>query len=89
MDYFSAEKNKDFRIILAANFESLADTVKDRINHTSLDFFFLEFLRGFTDMFNNKSYTTKNHTNHNIRGLIQNEEIVVVKGDKVSTKPEN
>ena len=36
-----------------------------------------------------KSYTTKNHTNHNIRGLIQNEEIVVVKGDKVSTKPEN
>lgn len=51
MDYFSAEKNKDFRIILAANFESLGDTVKDRINHTSLDFFSLEFLRGYTDMF--------------------------------------
>ena len=39
LNYFSAEKNKDLRIILAANFESLEDTVKDRINHTSLDFF--------------------------------------------------
>ena len=83
MDYFSVEKNKDFWITLAVNIESLAANVNDRINHTSLDFF-LEFLRGYTNIFNNKS-----HTNHNLCGLIQNEEIVVVKGDKISIEPKN
>ena len=41
-----------------------------------------EFLRGYTDIFTNNIYATKDYTYHNLRGMIQNKEIVVVKGDK-------
>ena len=46
---------------------------------------FHEFLRGYTDIFNNNIYATKDYTYHNLRGLIQKKDIVVAKGDKDSS----
>ena len=46
---------------------------------------FHEFLRGYTDIFNNNIYATKDYTYHNFRGMIQKKDIVVAKGDKDSS----
>ena len=43
---------------------------------------FHEFLRGYTDIFNNNIYATKDYTYHNLRDMIQKKDIVVAKGDK-------
>ena len=75
------DKNKDVPRFLAANIESLADCVKGNINHKNLEHFH-EFLRGYTDTFTNKIYATKDYTYHNLHGMIQNNDIAVVKGDK-------
>ena len=63
--------------------ESLGDSVKGNIDHKNLEHFH-EFLRGYTDIFTNNIYVTKDYTYHNLHGLIQNKDIVVLKGDKVS-----
>ena len=63
--------------------ESLADSVKDSIYHKNLEHFH-EFLRGYTDILTNKIYTTKDYAYHNLRGMIQNKDITVVKGGKDS-----
>ena len=84
MDYCFADKNKDVRRFLAANKESLADSVKGNIDHEDLEHFH-EFVRGYTDIFTNNIYATKNYTYHNLRGMIQNKDIRVVKGDKDSS----
>ena len=46
---------------------------------------FREFLPGYTDIFTNNIYATKYYTYHNLCGMIQNKDIVVVKGDKDSS----
>ena len=63
---------------------SLAESVKSNINHKNLEHFH-EFLHGYTDIFSNNIYATKDYTYHNLRGMIQNKDIVVVKGDKDSS----
>ena len=83
MDYF-VDKNKDVWRFLAANIESLADSVKGNIDHKNLEHFH-EFLRGYTDIFTNNIYSTKGYTYHNLRGIIQNKDIVVAKDDKDSS----
>ena len=83
MDYF-VDKYKYLRGSLAANMEPLVDTVKDNMDHKNLEHF-REFLRGYTDIFTNNIYATKDYTYHNLRGMIQNKDIVVVKGDKDSS----
>ena len=84
LHYCFVDKNKDFQRFLAANIESLADSIKRNINHKNLEHFH-EFLRGYTDIFTNNIYATKDYTYHNLRGMIQNKDIVVVKGDKDSS----
>ena len=84
LDYCFVDNNKDFRIFLAANMESLADSVKGNIDHKNLEHFH-EFLRGYTDIFTNNIYATKDYTYHSLRGMIQNKDIAVVKGDKDSS----
>ena len=64
--------------------EFLADSVKDNIDHKNLEHFH-EFLRGYTDIFTNNIYATKDYTYHNLRGMIQNKDIVLVKGYKDSS----
>ena len=63
--------------------ESLADSIKGNIDHKNLEHFH-EFLRGYTDIFTNNIYATKDYTYHNLCGMIQNKN-VVVKGDKDSS----
>ena len=84
LDYCFVDKNKDVRRFLAANMESLADSVKGIIDHKNLEHFH-EFLHGYTDTFTNNIYATKDYAYHNLRGMIQNKDIVVVKGDKDSS----
>ena len=84
LDYCFFDKNKDVRTFLAANMEHLADNVKGNIYHKSLKYFH-EFLRGYTDIFTNNIYATKDPTCHNLRGMIQNNDIVVVQSDKDSS----
>ena len=64
--------------------ESLADSIKGNIDHKNLEHFH-EFLLGYTNIFTNNIYATKDYTYHNLRGMIQNKDIVVVKGDKDSS----
>ena len=80
MGYCFVDKNKDVPGFLAANMESLADNVKGNIDHKNLEHFH-EFLRGFTDIFTNKIDATKDYAYHHLRDMIQNKDIVVVKGD--------
>ena len=75
---------KGLRRFLAANMESLADSVKGNINHKNLAHFH-EFLRGYTDIFTNNIYVIKDYTYHNLCGMIQNKDIAVAKGDKDSS----
>ena len=84
MDYCFFDKNKYVRRFLAANVESLADSIKGNINHKNLKHFH-EFLWGYTDIFTNNIYAAKDYTYHNLRGMIWNKDIVVVKGDKGSS----
>ena len=78
MVYCFVDKNKDVWRFIAANLKSLADSVKGSIDHKNLERFH-EFLRGYN------IYTTKAYTYHNLRGMIQKKDIVVVKGDKDSS----
>ena len=84
MDYNFVDKNKHLSRFLAAIMESLADSVKGNIDYKDLEHFH-EFLCGYTDIFTNNIYVTKDYTYHNLHGMIQNKNIVVVKGDKDSS----
>ena len=55
---------------MAAYKESLADSVKGHINHKNLEHFH-EILCGYTDIFINNIYDTKDYTYHNLRDMIQ------------------
>ena len=46
---------------------------------------FYEFVSGYTNIFTNNIDATKNYTYYNLRGMIQNTDIVVVTGDKHSS----
>ena len=84
MDYCFVDKNKDVWRFLAAHMEFLADSIKGNIDHKNLEHFH-KFLRGYTNIFTNNIYATKDYTYHNLRGMIQKKDIVVVKGDKDSS----
>ena len=84
MDYCFVDKNKDVQRFLAANMESLAGSVKGNVDHKNLEHFH-EFLCGYTDIFTNNAYAIKYYIYHNLRNMIQNKDIVVVKGDKDSS----
>ena len=49
MNYCFVDKNKDNQRFLAANMESLAETVKGNINHKNLEHFH-EAVCGYTDI---------------------------------------
>ena len=66
LDWF-VDNHKD---VVAAYKESLADSVKGHINHKNLEHFH-EILCGYTDIFINNIYDTKDYTYHNLRDMIQ------------------
>ena len=84
LDYCFVDKNKDVQRFLAANSESLAYNIKGNIDDKDL-IHFHEFLRGYTDIFNNNIYATKGYTYHDLRDMIQTKDIVVLKEDKGSS----
>ena len=61
---------------------ALAESINGNIDHKNLEHFH-ELPRGYTDIFTNNIYATKDYTYHNHRGMIQNKDIAVVKGDKI------
>ena len=61
--------------------EPLTDRVKGNIDHKNLEHFH-EFLQRYTDIFINNIDATKDYSYLNLRGMIQNKDIVVVKSDK-------
>ena len=81
LGYCFVDKNKDFRRFLAVNMASVAVNVRDRIDHRNLEHFH-EFLRGYTYILINNILATKGYTYHNLSGLIQSKDIVVVEGGK-------
>ena len=83
MDYCFVDKNKDVQRFLAANMETLADSAKGNIDHKSLEHLH-EFLRGYSDIFTNNIYATKDYTYHNFGAMIQNK-LQLSKGDKNSS----
>ena len=84
LDYSFVDKHNNVKKFLAANMETLADRAKNKVDHSELENFH-EFLRGYTDIFTNNIYATKDYTYHNLREMIQNKDVVVVKGDKDSS----
>ena len=80
-NYCFVDKNKNVRRFLAANMESLADSIKGNIDRKNLEHFH-QFLRGYRVIFTNNIYATKDYTYYNLWGMIQNKDIVVIIGDK-------
>ena len=59
LDYCFVDENKDVQKFLAANMESLADSIiKGSINYKNLENF-PEFQRGYTDVSTNNTFATK------------------------------
>jgi len=77
-------KNKNQRKFLAANLETLSQKVDSCIPADKKEHFH-EFLRGYTDIFINNVNKTTDYTYKNLRGLINDETTVVMKGDKDSS----
>ena len=63
MNYCFVDKNKDVPNFLAANMESLTDSVKGISDQKNLEHFH-EFLQGYTDIFSINIYATKDYTYH-------------------------
>ena len=82
MDYCFVDKNKDVWRFLAANMESLECSVKGNIDHKNLEHFH-EFLRGYTDIFTNNIYATKDYTYQNLGGMIQIKTLQLLKVIKI------
>ena len=78
------DKNKEFQRFLAANIESLEYKMKGNIDDKNLEHFHV-FLCGYTDIFTDNIYATKDYTYHNVCDMIQTKNIVVAKGEKDST----
>ena len=64
--------------------ESLANSVKGNIDRKNLEHVH-ELLLRYAYIFTNYIYATKDYLYHNLCGTTQNKDIVVVKGDKVSS----
>ena len=64
--------------------EFLADIVKGNINRKNSEHFH-EFLRHYTAFFTHIIYATKDYAYHNLCGMTQNKDIVIVKGHKGSS----
>ena len=84
LDYSYIDKNKNTRKFLAANFDALAQRTSDSVEARRLEEYH-EFLHGCTDIFTKKAFLMKDYTYLNLKNLIQEEDVVVMKGDKYSS----
>ena len=64
--------------------ESIAYIASDKVDQTDLENFH-EFLRGYTNIFAKNMISTEDHTDKELKTLIHNKEVVILKGDKDSS----
>ena len=64
--------------------ESIADNIKGNIINKNSEHF-QKLLRGYTYYFTSNIYATQDYNYHNLSNMIQNKDIIVVKGDKDSS----
>ena len=77
------DKNKNVRKLIAVSFEEVAGKVTPTIDNDQREKFH-EFLRAYTDIFTKNVYSNKDYTFHNLRKLMNNENLAIVSGDKDS-----
>ena len=64
--------------------ETLAYTVSKKVENIQLENFH-EFLKGYTDIFSKNVLNSEDFTYKNLKSLIQNQNIVILQGDKYSS----
>ena len=77
-------KDKNIKKHVTANMESIAYIASDKVGQTDLEKFH-EFLRGHTDIFAKNMISTEDHTYKELKTLICNKDVVILKGDKDSS----
>ena len=76
-------KDKNIKKHIAAIIKSIAYINSDKVDQTDLENF-LQFLRGYTDIFAKNVVSTEDHTYKELKA-IHNKDVVILKGDKDST----
>ena len=66
---------------LAANFKTVAKKTSDYVGAHRLEKYH-ELLCGYRDIFTKNVFQTKDHTYHNLNNLIQEKNVVAMKGKK-------
>ena len=74
-------KDKNIKKHVTANMESIAYIASDKVGQTDSEKFH-EFLRGHTDIFAKNMISTEDHTYKELKTLICNKDVVILKGDK-------
>ena len=77
-------KDKNIKKHIAANMESIAYIPSDKVGQTDLENFY-EFLRGNTDIFAKNVISTEDPTYKELKTLIHNKDVVILKVDKDSS----
>ena len=78
------DKSKYVKVNLATEFESLVHRVRNTVEQEELEDFH-HFLRTSTNIFTKNIYNTPDNTWKSLRGLSENPNITVLRGDKDST----
>ena len=84
LDYSYINKTKNARKCLAANFETLVQRTSDSVEAQRLEEYH-EFLRGYIDIFTKNAFQAKDFIYHNLKNLIREKDVVVMKCDKDSS----
>ena len=74
---------KNIKKLLAANFESIADSITDNLQSNQREYFH-EFLRAYVDIFTKSAFTTTDYTYKHLKRIVKDKNVVVVSGDKES-----
>ena len=76
-----SDKSKSVGRNIAVEFENIAHLVQKDVSSKNMGYLH-EYLRKITNKFSQNIYHTKDETYHNLRHLIQNNDIVLMSGDK-------
>ena len=77
-------KDKNVKKDIATHMESLAYTASKKVENIQLENFH-DFLRGYTDIFSKNVLNSEDFTYKNLESLVQDENLVILQGDKDSS----
>ena len=77
-------KNKNIKQHIGGNMKSIAYIASEKVDQNDLENFY-EFLRGYTDIFAKNVISTEDHTYKELKTLIHNKDVVILKGDNDSS----